>query len=330
MNKLLPAGPAVRSALLTALACLHMTGAQAGEAAYPSRPVHLVVSFAPAGGVDALARAIAPKLSAQMGQTWVVDNIAGAGGNLGAERVASAAADGHTVLIGVDSQLTVSPTLYKLPYDTEKDLQPVTLLASAEYMIVVHPKVAANTIQELIALAKQKPGVLNYASGGVGTPIQLAAELLKRRTSINLVEIPYKGGGPAALAALAGEVDVLVGTVASTSAQVQAGKLRALATTGLARSKQTPDLPTVAESGYPGFEATLWIGLFVPGPTPRAIADRIRTEAIKALQDPQVLTAMSRQGQDPKTSTPAELASRIKTETAVWADVIKAANIRVN
>lgn len=302
---------------------------QAAAPPYPNRPIRLIVSFAPGGGVDALARTIAPKMTAAMGQTWVVDNRAGASGNLGTEIVARATPDGHTVLIGVDSQLTVNPSLYKLPFNVETDLQPVTQLATAEYIVVVHPSVPATTLKELVALAKQKPGALNYASGGVGTPIHLAAELLKKRAGIDLTAVTYKGGGPAAAAVLAGESQVLVGTVASTISFVTAGRLRALATTGAKRSKVAPEVPTVAESGYPGFEATLWIGLFVPGATPKSIVERIRSEAIKALQHSDVQNAMTRQGQEPATSTPAELALRIKRERAMWTGVIKDAGIRV-
>ncbi|MBI4189399.1 MAG: tripartite tricarboxylate transporter substrate binding protein [Betaproteobacteria bacterium] len=303
--------------------------AQAAEQAYPTRPIRLVVPFAPGGGVDALARSISPKLSTAMGQTWVVDNRGGASGNLGAEIVARANPNGYTVLIAVDSQFTVNPSLYKLSFSVETDLQPVTMLATAEYILVVHPSLQATTLKEFVALAKQKPGALNYASGGVGTPIHLAAELLKKRAGIDIVPVTYKGGGPAAAAVLAGETQVLVGTVASTIAFVTAGRLRALATTGAKRSKVAPDLPTVAESGYPGFEASLWLALFVPGATPKTIAERIRNEALKALQHADVQTAMARQGQEPQTSTPAELAARIKAETAIWAGVIKDAGIRV-
>jgi tripartite-type tricarboxylate transporter receptor subunit TctC len=300
----------------------------AAAQSWPTRPVTMVVPFAPGGGVDALARSITPKLGAAMGHTWVVDNRSGASGNLGAEIVARANPDGHTVLITVDSQLTVNPSLYKLPFSVA-DLQPVTMLATAEYILVVHPSVPARTLKEFVALAKQKPGALNYASGGVGTPIHLATELLKKRVGIDLVAVTYKGGGPAAAAVLAGETQVLVGTVASTLAFVTAGRLRALATTGARRSKVAPDVPTVAESGYPGFEATLWIALFVPSATPKTIVERIRNETLRALQDADVQAAMARQGQEPATSTPEELAARIKTESALWAGVIKDAGIRV-
>jgi len=302
---------------------------QAAESTYPNRPIRVVVASAAGGGLDAVARIVSPKLSDSMGQTWVVDNRAGAGGNIGAEIVARANPDGYTALASTSTVLTVNPSLYKMPFSVEKDLQPITVLATAEQVVVVHPSVPVKTLQEFIALAKQKPGALNYASAGVGTAIHLGAELLKMRAGIDMTQVPYKGGGPAAAAVLGGEVQVLVGTVASTITFIQAGRLRALATTGATRSKLTPDLPTVAESGYPGFEAGLWFALLVPSATPKSIAERIHKETLKALQHPDVQTAMARQGLEPEPSTPAELAARIKRETATWAALVKKVGIRV-
>lgn len=264
-----------------------------------------------------------------MGQSWVVDNRAGAGGNVGAEIVTRASPDGYTALASTSTVLTVNPSLYKMPFIVEKDLQPVTVLAAGEQVVVLHPSVPAKNLQELIALAKQKPGALNYASAGTGTAIHLGAELLKLRTGIEITQIPYKGGGPAATAVLGNEAQMMVGTVASTIALIQAGRLRALATTGLKRSKLTPDLPTVAESGYPGFNAGLWFGLLVPNGTPKAVSERMLKETHKALQLNDVQTAMSRQGLEPDPTTPAEMAARIKAETATWAGVVKKAGIRV-
>ena len=302
--------------------------AHAAEATYPARPVRVVVASAAGGGLDAVARIVSPKLTDSMGQTWVVDNRPGAGGNVGAEIVARASADGYTALASTSTVLTVNPSLYKMPFSVEKDLQPITVLATGEQVVVVHPSVPAKTLQELVALAKQKPGSLNYASAGVGTAIHLGAELLKMRAGIDMTQVPYKGGGPAAAAVLGNEVQVLVGTVASTIPFIQAGRLRALATTGAKRSKLTPDLPTVAESGYPGFEAGLWFARLVPAGTPKAIAERIHKETLKALQHPDVQTAMARQGLEPEPSTPAELAARIRQETATWSTLVKQAGIR--
>jgi tripartite-type tricarboxylate transporter receptor subunit TctC len=303
--------------------------AQAAEPAYPTRPIRMVVPFAPGGGSDILARTLAPKLSAATGQTWVVDNRSGAAGNLGAEIVARANPDGYTVLKALNTQLTANPSLYKLPFDVQKDLQPVTMLATADHVLVVHPSVQARTFKEFLALAKQKPGAFNYASSGAGSAIHMAAELLKYRTGIDLVHIPYKGGGPAALAVISGEAQVMTGTAASVLPFLTSGRLRGLATTGPRRSKVLPELPTVAESGYPGFDTSQWYGILVPAATPRSITERIRNEMLKVLQHPDMRAALVSQGVELETTTPEGMAARIKTETATNAAVIKAAGIRV-
>lgn len=326
--------PSVRSsgiaAIVAALALSTMAASvQAAESSYPNRPIRWVVATAAGGGVDATARIVAPRLSESMGQTWVVDNRPGAGGNVGAEIVARANPDGYTALASTSTVLTVNPSLYKMPFSVEKDLQPVSVLALGEQVVVVHPSVPAKTLQDLVALAKQKPGAINYGSAGTGTAIHLGAELLKLRAGIDMTQVPYKGGGPAAAAVVAGEVQVLVGTVASTIPFIQSGRLRALATTGLKRSRLTPELPTVAESGYPGFDAGLWFALLVPAATPKDIVERIHRETMKALQQPEVQTAMARQGLEPDPSTPAELAARIKRETVTWAQLIKTTGIRL-
>ena len=295
---------------------------------YPSRPVRLLVPFAPGGGADTLARIITPKLHEALGQPWVVDNRGGAAGNLAAEIVADAAPDGHTVFMGFSTVLTVNPSLYKLRWNVERSFEPVTLLATAQYILVVHPSVKAGSLKEFVALARQKAGALNYASAGVGSPLHLAAELFKKRAGVDMVHLPYKGGGPAAAAVLAGEAQVIFGSVASSLPHVKAGKLRALATTGSKRSKVAPDLPTIAESGFAGFDVSSWYAFLVPAKTPAAVVNRLRDEAIKAVALPDVQQAMARQGLEVETSTPQQLAQRIKVETTVWADVVKTAGIR--
>ncbi|MBI4203624.1 MAG: tripartite tricarboxylate transporter substrate binding protein [Betaproteobacteria bacterium] len=304
------------------------TVAAAAAPAYPARPIRLVIPFAAGGGADTLARIISPKMSEALGQTWVVDNRGGAAGNLAAEIVADAAPDGHTVFMGFSTVLTVNPSLYKLRYSVQKDFAPVTLLATAQYILVLHPSVQASGLKEFIALAKQKPGGFNYASAGVGSPLHLAAELFKKRAGINMVHIPYKGGGPAAAAVLAGEAQVIFGSVASSMPHVKAGKLKALATTGIQRSKVAPHLPTIAESGFPGFNVSSWYALLVPAKTASAIVKRLHDEAVKAVGLPDVQQAMSRQGLEVETSTPQQLAQRIQAETAVWGEVIKSAGIK--
>ena len=302
--------------------------AQSAEPAYPSRPVRLVLGFGVGGGTDLLARTITPKLSEAMGQTWVVDNRTGASGNLATEIVARASPDGHTVLMILNTQLTANPSLYKLPFNVQRDLQPITSLGSSDQMIVVHPSVPVKSLQEFIALAKQKPGAFNYASTGIGSVDHLGTELLNKRAGIKLVHVTYKGGGQAGAALLAGEVQMRIGAAASTIPTVQSGRLRALAIASGKRSKLLPDLPTVAELGYPGFEVNVWYALYAPARTPHSIVERIRKEAIKAIQAPDVQTQLERAGVGPQTSTPAELGQRIRAETEVLAALIKELDIR--
>lgn len=313
------------ASLLVSFVCV---SAQGAEPSYPTRPVRLLVPFAPGGGADAISRIITPRLHDLLGQPWVVDNRGGAAGNLAAETVARAAPDGHTVFMGFNTTLTVNPSLYKLPYSVENDLQPVTLLATAQYILVIHSSVPANTLKEFIALARQKPGAFNYSSGGVGTPLHLAAELFQKHAGVKMVHLAYKGGGPAAAALLAGEAQVLFASVASSMPHVKTGRLKALATTGAKRSKVAPELPTMIESGFPGFDVGSWYGLLVPAKTPNGIVNRLRDAAIKAVAMSDVQEAMSRQGLEVQTSTPQELAARIRSETAVWAAVIKEAGIK--
>jgi tripartite-type tricarboxylate transporter receptor subunit TctC len=297
---------------------------------YPTRPIRLLVPFAPGGGADTLSRIITPKLGEAMGQQWVVDNRGGAAGNLAAEIVVRAAPDGHTVFMGFSTVLTVNPNLYKLPYSMQKDLEPVTLLATAQYILVLHPSVQAMSVKDLVALLKQKPRSLNYSSAGVGSPLHLAAELFKKRAGVDMVHIAYKGGGPAAAAVLAGETQLIFGSVPSSMPHVKSGRLKALATTGLKRSKVAPDLPTMAEAGFPGFDVSSWYALLVPTRTPPTVVRRLREEAVKAVALPDVQQAAARQGLEIETGTSQELAQRIKSETVMWASVIKDAGIKAD
>ena len=309
---------------------LAASNAGAADATYPTRPIRLLVPFAAGGGADTLARIVTPKLHSAMGQAWVVDNRGGAGGNLAAEIVATAAPDGYTIFLGFNTVLTVNPSLYKLPINMERDFQPVTVLAAAQYILVLHASVAANSLKEFIALAKAKPGSLNYASAGVGSPLHLAAELFQKRAGVKMTHIAYKGGGPAAAAVLGGETQVLFASVASSIQHVKSGRLKALASTGAKRSKVMPELPTLAEQGFPGFDVSSWYALLLPAKTPLAIVNKLHAEAVKAVGLPDVQQAMSRQGLEPETSTPQELAARIVSESAVWAGVIKEAGIKAD
>lgn len=303
--------------------------AAASEAPYPSRPIRLVLPYPPGGGIDALARILSPKLSAAMGQQWVVDNRSGAAGNIAIEIVARAAPDGHTVLMILSTALTVNPLLYKnLPFDVLADLRPITQLGTAQFVLVIHPSLAATSLKEFIAFAKSKPGQLNYASAGVGGIQHFVAEQFKARTGVDIVHVPYKGGGPAALAVLAGEAQILFGSVVSVVPLVSAGRLRAIGVTGLKRSPNAPDVPTLHESGITGFNVGIWYGLLVPARTPDTVVKRLHKEAVAALQLADVREAMAKQGQEVRTSTPAELAALIKRELAINAEIIKKANIK--
>jgi tripartite-type tricarboxylate transporter receptor subunit TctC len=319
----------IKSAIALLGLCIAAGAAQAADPAYPTRPVRMVVSFAPGGGVDASARIVAPKLSDSMGQFWVVDNRAGAAGNIASDIVARANPDGQTVLVALDTQLTANPRLYQLPFDVEKDLKPVVILAVSDQAIVVNPKVPANTLKDFIALAKQKPGALRHGSAGVGSSNHLAAELFKKVAGVNILHVPYKGAGPAASAVLSGEIQMNVSSVASLIGFVKSGRLRALATTGLKRNKALPDVPTVAESGYPGFEAVQWYALVVPGKTPKYIVKRIYEDTVKALKSADVQATMDRLGMQEDLSTPEQLRVRIKKEAATWSAIIKEAGIRL-
>lgn len=318
-------------AALNLMLCALSMPAHAAQTGYPARPIRLIVPYPPGGGADGLARVLTPRLTDSMGQSWIIDNRGGSGGVVGTEIAAKAQPDGYTVLLGINlAALTVSPTLYpKLAFNVIRDLQPITKLASAQYILAVHPSVSASTLPEFIALVKSAPGKLNYSSTGVGSPLHLAAELFKFRAGVDLVHVAYKGGGPAALAVLAGEVQVLFGSFASTLPHVKAGKLKAFAVTGPKRSAAAPSLPTMTESGFPGFEVTSWYALLVPAKTPRPVVQRLYDEALRGVKLPDVQEAFGRQGQDVETNaSPEELVAQIKAETAIWAKVIKAAGIK--
>jgi tripartite-type tricarboxylate transporter receptor subunit TctC len=307
------------------------TAAYAADAArYPERPVRLVLGFAPGGTADTIARILTPKLHEALGRPWVIDNRAGASGNIATEIVAKANPDAHTVLLALSTQLTVSPLLYKLPVDVQTGLKPVILMATAQYMLVAHPSIKVSTVKELIALAKTQSGKLNYASAGVGSPHHLAAELFKTRAGVEMTHVAYKGGGPASAAVLGNEVQVLFGSLPSLLSHVRSGRLRALGLTGTSRSAELPDVPPIAEAGLPGFDVASWFGLLVAGRTPDAVAQRLHDTTATILKMPDVQEAIRRQGLEVATKGPKEFRAFINAETAVWAKVIKAANIRLD
>ena len=313
--------------IVLAAAALAVAGTVGGQS-FPSRPVTLTVGFAPGGGTDTAARIIAQKLSGNLGQSVVVDNKAGAGGNLAAQHIAMAAPDGYTIHLTSVGPMSVSPHLVKdLAFDPKRDIAPITMGVVFPNVMVVHSGVPAKTLDEFVALAKQKPGQINYASAGVGGAGHLAGELFKERAGINMVHVPYKGGGPAMADLLAGRIDMYIGVPSTVAQHVEAGKLRALATTGAKRSCTMPGVPTVAESGYPGFEATNWYAFVAPGKTPKDVLDFWNRELTKVLSDPQVRAELAKHGLDPAPGTREELAQYFERESQKWGKVVRDAKI---
>jgi len=298
--------------------------AAGADTAYPSRPIRIVDPFPAGGPSDIVARALSPKLGEALGQSVVVDNRGGASGIVGCEIVANASPDGHTLLLGPSGALTIQPTLNpKLPFDPQRDFEPVTQLTTGPQVIAVHPAVSAKTVQELIALAKAKPGQLNFASGGSGTGNHLAAEVFRLAAGIVIVHIPYKGTGPALTSVLGGETQLIISSLLPALPHVKSGKLRALAVTSTSRSPAVPDVPTVAESGLPKFETSSWHGILVPAKTPRAIITRLHAELVRVMNLPEVRERLTGQGLNIVASTPQAFAAYIKSETIKYARVIR-------
>ena len=295
---------------------------------YPSRPVRAVVAWPPGGAADAVARVAAQKLSEPLGQQVVIDNRPGASGAIGAAAVAKAAPDGYTVLIGGVSELVLNPQIAKVPYDTMRDFAAVSPLAFGYYILVVHPSLPATSVKQLVALAKKRPGEIKYASGGTGSNLSLVAELFKTTAGINVAHIPYKGGGPAGVAVLSGESQMMFSTIAATLSFVQAKRLTALALTGTKRSPQLPEVPTFAESGVQGMDVGLWFSLLAPAATPRDIVARLNAEAIKLGAVPDYRAQLDKLGFEPFTSSPGRFSEFLNAELARWGKVIKAADIR--
>jgi tripartite-type tricarboxylate transporter receptor subunit TctC len=296
--------------------------------AYPSKTVRLIDGFSPGGSTDIVGRLIAQKLSESFGQPVVVENRPGATGTVAAEMVAKSAPDGHVMLI-VPLTFTVSPSLYKLPYDPVKDLLPVTLVASAPLMLVVHPSVPVKSVAELIAYAKANPGKLHFGSGGVGSTPHLAGEMLKSMAGIEATHVPYKGGGPALADLASGQIQFMVENIPSTAPYVTSGRLRALAVTDLRRSPVLPDVPTLDESGLKGYQIVGWNGLFLPGGTPPAIVDKLHAEVAKALAQADVRERLAAMGFQGVGDTPQHFAAFVQAEITKWAKVVKDANIKV-
>jgi tripartite-type tricarboxylate transporter receptor subunit TctC len=312
------------AAPLIAVAAL-ATVLPAGAAEWPTKPVRLVVGFAPGGGTDTTARALANKLSQQIGQQVIVDNRPGHSGTIAADIVSKAVPDGHTILLGTIA-LVINPSLGKLPFDTFKDLVPITRAADSTNILIVHPSVPAKSVKDLIALAKSKP--LNGGSSGIGGTGHLALELFNLQAGTKITHIPYKGGGPAMVDLLAGNINLIFATAASSISFIKAGKARALAVSTAKRSELVPDLPTVAEAGLKGFEANNWNAFLAPGGTSRQLVARLNKELAGALGAPDIKAFLFKQGLDAAPGTPEDLARYMKSEYVKWAKVIKAAGLK--
>jgi len=313
---------------LLAVAAFASAGAWA-QAGFPSRTVTLTVGFAPGGGTDTAARIVAKKLTQDLGQAVVVENRAGAGGNIAAQQIATATPDGYTISLSSVGPLSVSPSLYKeLPYDPRRDIAPLTMGMVFPNVFVVNVDVPVKTLAELVALAKAKPGELTYASSGVGGAGHLAGELFKQAAGIDMIHVPYKGGGPAMTDLLGGRVTMYPAVPSTALPHIQAGKLRALAVTGPTRLATMPDVPTVAESGYPGFEARNWYCFVAPAKTPKEILDFWNRELVKGLKDPGVRAELAKHDLEPQPGTREELARYIERETEKWGQVVRKANIK--
>jgi len=318
--------------LAMAAACLTAAPMVAVAQPYPSRPIHLIVGFPPGGINDIVARIVGQKMSEGLGQAVVVENRSGAGGTIGADWVSKAKSDGYTLLLGSVSNLAMAPSLYaNLSYDPTKDFTPIGLVAAAPNIMVVHPDFPVQSVKDLIVLAKQKPGTINYASAGVGTSNHLTVELLKVMADIDIVHVPYRGDGPAIAAVLAGQVPMQFPTLPVALPYIKSGKLRAIAVSSAARSPLLPEVPTVAESGgLPEFAVSIWVGILAPPGTPKDVVDKLNAEIRKAVALQEIREHLAALGADPVVDTPEEFSAFIASETAQWLKVARAAKIQAN
>ena len=298
---------------------------------YPSKPIHLIVPFPPGGPTDIVGRMVGQKLSEGIGQPVVVENRPGAGGTVGSASVAKAPADGYTLLYGSTSTLAIAPSLYRnLAYDPFKSFAPISLVSSGPIIVAVNSQVPANTLKEFIDLAKKQPGKLNYSSGGNGTPPHLAGELFKTIAGVDLLHIPYKGGGPAINDVAAGQVQAVFEGQVALMPHLQSGRIRALAITGAKRNPALPQVPTMAEAGLPKYDANFWSGVVAPAGTPPETISRLNAVLVKALQSPEVRETLLRQGLEPAGNTPREFASHIAAEAEKWAAVVKTSGAKLD
>ncbi|MCA3071326.1 MAG: tripartite tricarboxylate transporter substrate binding protein [Rhodocyclaceae bacterium] len=317
--------PSLRS-VACASACAALTLASAVPAygqSFPSRPVRMIVGFPPGGATDLVARILQPKLQESFGQQMVVDNRPGANGVISLEILSRSDADGHSVAFGHIGNLVISPTLQKVPYDPYKSFEPIGMMVTLQNIMIVHPSVQAKSLKDLIALAKAKPGTINYATSGIGSPGHLATVLFETMTGTVLNHIPYKGGGPALTDLIGGQVPMFTAVISTAVPQVQAGKARALAVTGARRSEALPDVPTVAEAGVPGYEATNWYGLIAPARTPKAAITRFHKDMVAALNSADVRQQLKDRGIDAAPGTPEEFTRFVRGEEKRWGPIIR-------
>ncbi|MGE5525727.1 MAG: tripartite tricarboxylate transporter substrate binding protein [Rhodospirillaceae bacterium] len=297
---------------------------------YPTRPLRMVVPYAPGGPVDIVGRVVGLKLTEALGQQVIIDNRAGAGGNIALEIVAKAAPDGYTLLMGANGPIAINPSLYrKMPIDTMKDLAPVTMVAASAMILVAHPSVPANTVKELIALAKAKPGGINYASSGSGSTAHLSSELFKSMAGVQMVHVPYKGAGPALADLVGGQVQTMFTGISSTLPYVKSGKLKALAVSSEKRLPIMPEVRAVAED-LPGYEVSTWYGVFLPAGAPNRIVDQLHRVLVQVIATPDARQRLAALGADAHTNTPAEFSAAIRKESAKWAHIIKESGARAD
>jgi tripartite-type tricarboxylate transporter receptor subunit TctC len=313
---------------LAPLAVLAVLAAPAHAQGWPTKPVKIVVPFPAGGPTDVLTRAMADKISNQLGQAVVVENKPGAGGSIGADLVAKSAPDGYTLVMATSSTHSIGPSLAKLAYDPQKDFTPIVWVGSATNILVVTPSLAANNVKELVELARKNPGKLNYATSGVGTVVHLTTEYFASMAGVQFTHVPYKGVGQSIPDLMSGQVSILFDNIMTAQPHIRSGSVKALAISSPRRSPLVPDVPTVAESGLPGFESLTWFGIFGPANTPKPVVDRVNAEVNKALQDPDVLARFANLGFDPAGGTPAAFAMVVKRDADKWSKVIRDANVK--
>jgi tripartite-type tricarboxylate transporter receptor subunit TctC len=319
------------AALLMACVGLSLLLSDARAQRYPVKPIRFIVPFSAGGGADIVARAIGQKLSEPLGQQVIIDNRTGAAGIIGTEAAAKSPPDGYTIVLGQTGPNSINPSLYEsLPYDASKDFAPITLTTIYPYLLVLHPSVPARNVKELIALAKAQPNQLTFASAGSGGANHLAAELFKTMAHVSMVHVPYKASAPALIDVLGGHVSMMFDPIITSMPQVKVGKLRALAVTSLKRSAIAGDVPTVAETGLPGYEAIGWHGILAPAGTPKEIVAKLNSEIVRILRMPEMRTRFAEQGAEPVGNTPDEFAQFLKLDLEKWAKVVKTAGVRAN